>query len=70
MQEERYLQLSQFSAEDWVEIATLRLEGATETWANALLLEVFEKKQMPYMWDEYQTPMIARFESITENEEA
>ena len=35
-----------------------------------LLLEVFEGKRMPYTWDEFRTRMIARFESVTENEEA
>lgn len=39
------------------------------TWANALLLEVSEGKRAPYMWDEFHMRMIARFESITKNEE-
>ena len=56
--------------EDWVEIAALRLDGAAATWANALLLEVSERKRMPYTWDEFRTHMIARFEFVTENEEA
>ena len=70
MQEERYLRLSRFSEEDWVEIAALRLDGAAATWANALLLEVSEGHRMPYSWEEFRTKMIARFESVTENEEA
>ena len=59
-----------FFAEDWVEIATLRMDGAAATWANALLLEVFERKRMPCTWDEFCTHMITCFESVTENEEA
>ena len=55
--------------EDWVEIAALRLDGVVATSANALLLEVSERKRMPYTWDEFHTHMIAGFESITENEE-
>ena len=65
MQEERYLCLSRFSVEDWVEIATLRLDGAATTGANALLLEVSEGTRMPYTWEEFHRHMIARFESIT-----
>ena len=70
MQEERYLRLSRFSMEDWVEIVALRLDGAAGTWANALLLEVSESKRMPYTWDEFHTRMIPRFESVIKNEEA
>ena len=70
MQEEWYLQLSRLFVEDWVEIVALRLDGAGATWANGLLLEVSERKRMPCTWNEFHTYMIARFESITENEEA
>ena len=48
----------------------MRLDGAIATWANALLLEVSERKRMPYTWDEFYTHMITRFEFVTENEEA
>ena len=56
--------------EDWVEIATLRLDGVAVTWANALFLEASEGKRMPYTWEEFHRHIIARFESINENEEA
>ena len=56
--------------EYWVEIVALRLYGAAATWANALLLEVYEGKRMPYTWEEFHRHMIARFEFVTENEEA
>ena len=70
MQEERYLRLSRFFVEDWVEIAALRLDGVAATWANALFLEVSEGKRMPYTWEEFDRHRIAHFESVTENEEA
>ena len=54
--------------EDWVEISALRLDGPTVTWANALFLEVFGGKLIPYTWEEFHRHMIARFESVTENE--
>ena len=54
----------------WAEIAALRLDRAAATWANALRLEVSEGKRMPYTWEEFRRHMIARFESVTENEEA
>ena len=69
MKQEWYLRLSRFSMEEWVEIAALRLDGAAATWAKALLLEVSEKKRMPYTWAEFRTHTIARFESVTKNEE-
>ena len=70
MQEERYLRLSHFFVEDWVEIAALKLDEAAMTWANALLLEVPKRKRMPYTWDEFHTCMIACFEPVTKSEEA
>lgn len=69
MQEEWYLCLSRFFEEDEVEITTLRMDGAGSTWANALRLEVLEGKSAPYMWEEFHTRMISRFESVTKNEE-
>ena len=48
----------------------MRLDGAAATWANALILEVSEGKRMPYTWEEFRRHMIARFESVTKNEEA
>ena len=48
----------------------MRLDGAATTWANALLLEISEKKRMPYTWDEFRIHMIARFKPVIENEEA
>ena len=70
MQEEWYLQLSRFSMEDWVEIVALRLNGAAATWANTLLLEVSEKKRVPYTREEFCTQMMTRFQSVTETKEA
>ena len=48
----------------------MKLDEAAMTWANALLLEVPERKRMPYTWDEFHICMIAHFESVTKNEEA
>lgn len=48
----------------------LRLDGAAATWANALLMEVSERKRVPYTWGEFCTKIIARFEFVTKNEEA
>ena len=56
--------------DNWVEIAALRLDGVAVTWANALLLEVSEGKRMPDTWEEFRRHIIARFESVTKNEEA
>lgn len=70
MKGEWYLRLSHFSDEDWIEIATLQIDGATSIWANAPLLEGSEGKRAPYTWDEFHTRIIAPFEFFTENEEA
>ena len=63
--------LMRYHPSDWMDVVTIRVEGAMSTWVNAVLQEVATGHRPTFAtWKEFQKAMIHRFKPLTEVEEA
>ena len=70
-QMEHYMKLMHYTPTDWLDVVAMWVEGATNSWVNAVLQDVaVGHRLMFHTWAQFRDAMVQRFEPITEVEEA
>ena len=65
------MQLMKYSTSDWLDIVTIRVEGATSSWVNAVLQDVAAGHKAAFLtWRNFTQAMMHWFEPVTKVEEA
>ena len=60
-----------YAPTDWLDVVTMRVEGATSSWVNAVMQDVAVGRRPVFRtWAQFKEAMVQRFELVTEVEEA
>ena len=60
-----------YAPTDWIDVVTMRVEGAASSWVNAVLQDISEGCRPVFRtWAQFRDAMVQRFEPVTEVEEA
>ena len=71
IQMEWYMRLMQYSPFDWLDVVAMRVEGAANSWVNAVLQDVAAGCRAAFLtWRQFMQAIIHRFEPVTDREEA
>ena len=69
-QMERYMRLMRYAPTDWLDVVTMRVEGAASSWVNAVLQEISEERRPVFCtWAQFRDAMVQWFDPVTEVEE-
>ena len=69
-QMERYMRLMRYTPTNWLDVMTMRVEGAASSWVNAVLQDISEGHRPVFStWAQFRDAMVQRFEPGTEVEE-
>ena len=64
------MRLMRYAPTDWLDVVAMRVEGAANSWVNAVLQEISEGcKPVFHTWAQFRDAMVQRFEPLTEVEE-
>ena len=65
------MHLMHYVPTDWLDMVTMRVEGATSSWVNAVLQDVaVGRKLVCHMWSQFNEAMVQQFKLVTETDEA
>ena len=68
---ERYIRLMRYAPTDWLDVATMQVEGVASSWVNSTLQAVVASPRLAFpTWTQFKEAMVQQFELVTEVEEA